>query len=64
MAALLAAFDTMRTTPGASFDYGTALRQTMLPTGIGGWLQLVGILSFGVIGGLFVAAYAAARRKA
>ena len=64
MAALLGAFDTMRTTPGASFDYGTALRQTMLPTSIGGWLQLVGILSFGVIGGLFVAAYAAARRKA
>jgi PAT family beta-lactamase induction signal transducer AmpG len=63
MAALLAAFDTMRTTKGAAFDYATALQQTMFPSGIGGWLQLVGILSFGIIGGLFVAAYAAARRR-
>ena len=64
MAALLAAFDAMRATPGAPFDYGAALRQTMFPTGVGGWLQLVGILAFGIIGGLFVAAYAAARRRA
>jgi PAT family beta-lactamase induction signal transducer AmpG len=63
MAALLAAFDAMRATPGAPFDYGTALWQTMFPAGIGGWLQLVGILSFALIGGLFVAAYAAARRR-
>jgi hypothetical protein len=63
MAALLAAFDAMRATPGAPFDYGAALWQTIFPTGVGGWLQLVGILAFGIIGGLFVAAYAAARRR-
>jgi PAT family beta-lactamase induction signal transducer AmpG len=63
MAALLAAFDAMRGASDAPFDYGAAFQQTIVPTGVGGWLQLVGILAFGVIGGLFVAAYAAARRR-
>jgi PAT family beta-lactamase induction signal transducer AmpG len=64
MAALLAAFDAMRANEGAPFDYAAALSQTIFPTSVGGWLQLVGIVAFGVIGGLFVAAYAAARRRA
>ena len=60
--ALLAALKTLRETKGARADLGTALLQAVQPDGIGGWLQIVGILAFAIIGGLLVAAVAAARR--
>jgi PAT family beta-lactamase induction signal transducer AmpG len=60
--ALLAAIKTMRAAEGAGFDFQAALWQAMKPAGIADWVQLVGILVFAVMGGLFVAAAIAARR--
>ena len=60
--ALLASLKTLRETKGARFDFGDALVQAIQPAGIGGWLQIVGILAFAIIGGLLVAAVVAARR--
>ncbi len=60
--ALLAALKTLRETKGAHIDLAGALARAIQPDGIGGWLQVVGILAFAVIGGLLVAAVAAARR--
>jgi PAT family beta-lactamase induction signal transducer AmpG len=62
VAALLAALEALRATPGSSFDYGTALQQVVFPATMGGWLQLVGIVAFALVGGLFTAAWLAARR--
>ena len=62
--ALLAALKTMRATPGAGFDLNGALWQVAHPVSIPDWTQLVGIAAFAVIGGLFVAAVAVARRGA
>ncbi len=64
MVALLAALKTMRATPGAGFDLRGALWQAAHPASIPDWTQLVGIVAFAVIGGLFVAAVAVARRGA
>jgi PAT family beta-lactamase induction signal transducer AmpG len=61
--ALLAALKTLREAKGA-FDPGGALWAILRPAGIADWLQLVGIAAFAVIGGLFVAATAAARHGA
>jgi PAT family beta-lactamase induction signal transducer AmpG len=60
--ALLAALKTMRDTPGAGFDLWAAMWQVARPVSITDWVQLVGILAFVLIGGLFVAAVSAARR--
>jgi PAT family beta-lactamase induction signal transducer AmpG len=62
LVALLAALDTMRASPETGFDLGAAVRRVAFPAGVTDWLQLFGILAFGVIGGLFVAAVTAARR--
>ena len=62
LVALLAALKTMRDTPAAGFDFGSAVRVAAHPAGIAEWLQLVSILVFAAIGGLFVAATIAARR--
>ena len=62
--ALLAALKTMRDTPEAGFDVPRALSQVVRPESITDWVQLVGILAFAVMGGLFVAATAAARHGA
>ena len=64
MTALLAALKTMRETPGAGFDFGGALWQVSRPVAIADWLQAAGIVAFGAIGGLFVAAVSAARHGA
>jgi PAT family beta-lactamase induction signal transducer AmpG len=61
--ALLAAIKTMRETKGA-FVFGPALRALLSPVSIGDWVQVVGIVAFALIGGLFAAAVAAARRGA
>lgn len=64
MTALLAALKTMREKPEIGFDFTGALWQALRPAAIGDWLQLVGILAFAAIGGLFVAAVTAARHGA
>jgi PAT family beta-lactamase induction signal transducer AmpG len=60
VAALLTALEGLRATP-PTFDYAGAFSSTAMPAAMVGWLQLVGILGFAVIGGLFVAAWSAAR---
>ncbi len=62
--AVLAAMKTMRATPGAGFDMGTAVRQIAHPVAITDWVEIGGLFAFALIGGLFVAALAAARRGA
>jgi PAT family beta-lactamase induction signal transducer AmpG len=64
LVALLAALKAAREVPGAGFDFGRALLQAAQPAGITDWVQLVGILVFAAIGGLFVAAIGAARSGA
>lgn len=60
--AALVAVKTMRDTTGAGFAPTAAMWNLAHPAGIAGWLELGGIVAFGVIGGLFVAALTAARR--
>jgi PAT family beta-lactamase induction signal transducer AmpG len=62
--ALLAAVKTMRDAKGAGFDLGAALWKLAHPASIGDWVELGGVVAFGIIGGLFVAALTAARRGA
>ncbi len=62
--ALLAALKTMRAAKGAGFDIQGALRQVVAPVAITDWIQLGGIVVFAIVGGLFVAAVAAARHGA
>ena len=62
IAALLSALEGLRAKP-PSFDYLAALSATAMPSTIGLWLQLIGILAFAAIGGLFVAAWSAARGR-
>jgi PAT family beta-lactamase induction signal transducer AmpG len=64
VAALLAALKTMREVQGAGFDLQSAIWQALHPVSITGWVQMVGIAAFALIGGLFVAAVAVARRGA
>jgi hypothetical protein len=60
--ALLAALKTMRDTPSVGFDFGGAAGMVAHPKSIEDWVQLVGIVVFAAIGGVFVAAALAARR--
>lgn len=60
--ALLAALKSMRDTPASGFDLAGAAAAVAAPATVTDWVQLVGIVAFGVIGGLFVAAATAARR--
>jgi PAT family beta-lactamase induction signal transducer AmpG len=62
-AALLAAIKTMRDL-SQPFDLTAGLRGVLLPTQIADWVQLAGIVAIAAIGGLFVAAVAAARTGA
>jgi PAT family beta-lactamase induction signal transducer AmpG len=62
--ALLAALKAMREAPGGGFALQAAIWQVVRPVAITDWVQLVGILAFALIGGLFVAAVSAARRGA
>jgi PAT family beta-lactamase induction signal transducer AmpG len=62
MTAVLSALEVMRETPGAPFDVAAGLSRVAFPDQVGGWLQLAGIAAFAIIGGLFVAAWSAARR--
>jgi PAT family beta-lactamase induction signal transducer AmpG len=62
--ALLGALKAMREVKGAGFDLGAALWQVAHPATLTDWVQVAGILAFALIGGLFAAAVAAARRGA
>jgi hypothetical protein len=46
----------MRATPPVAFDVGAAIWRLVSPADIAGWVQIVGILAFAVVGGLFIAA--------
>jgi PAT family beta-lactamase induction signal transducer AmpG len=62
--AALMAVKAMRETKGAAFDLAGALWKLGHPAAITDWLEIGGIVAFGAIGGLFVAALTAARRGA
>jgi PAT family beta-lactamase induction signal transducer AmpG len=64
MTALLAAMKSMRDTPAIGFDLLGAMWLIVHPATITDWVQLGGVIAFGVIGGLFVAAATAARHGA
>ena len=54
--AVLDAMETMRAKPAVGFDFSAALWRLSDPADVGGWLQLVGIMAFAVVGGMFIAA--------
>ena len=54
--AVLDAMQVMRGTPPAAFDMSAALQRLTHPADVGGWVQIVGILAFAVVGGMFIAA--------
>jgi PAT family beta-lactamase induction signal transducer AmpG len=62
--ASLAALKAMSLDEGRGFDLGGALAALVHPAGVADWVQLVGIVAFGLIFGLFTAAVFAARRGA
>jgi len=58
--ALLAALKTMNESAAHEFAFGRAVVEVLTPSDIAGWVQLIGIATFASVGGLFVAAAAAA----
>ena len=54
--AVLDAMDKVRSTPEAGFDIGGALWRLTHPVDPGGWVQIAGILTFALVGGMFIAA--------
>jgi MFS transporter, PAT family, beta-lactamase induction signal transducer AmpG len=61
LVAFLDALKTMRETPAAGFGFATAFAKVGHPAGAADWLQLLGIVLFAAIVGLFVAAAVAAK---
>jgi PAT family beta-lactamase induction signal transducer AmpG len=62
LAALLAALRLLSEEPEAGFRVGEGLLVLLRPQAVVDWIQLAGIVTFGIIAGLFTAALAAARR--
>ena len=62
--ALVSAMKTFHRVPGKSFDLLTPLLSLFVPRGISGWMQLLGVVVFGLIIALAAAATAAARSRA
>jgi PAT family beta-lactamase induction signal transducer AmpG len=60
--AALEALDAMRAAPEGGFAFGAALERLRHPVAIADWVQLVGVLAFAAISGLFVSAMRARRR--
>ncbi len=60
-AAALAGMKAVHKDPAASFALLSRVGDVLMPQSVGGWAQLVGIVLFGVVVGLAVAATAAAR---
>jgi PAT family beta-lactamase induction signal transducer AmpG len=56
LVALLDAMQTMRGTTPMPFDFGAAMWRLTHPADVNGWLQIVGILAFALVGGMFIAA--------
>jgi len=54
--AVLDAMDKVRSTPDHGFDVASALWRLTHPADPGGWVQIVGILTFALVGGMFIAA--------
>jgi PAT family beta-lactamase induction signal transducer AmpG len=59
--ALMGALKTMRSEAGLGFDLAAAFTRLMQPADVGGWLQIAGLITFGIISGLITAAIFAAR---
>jgi PAT family beta-lactamase induction signal transducer AmpG len=64
LVATLAGLRGMKSAPGGEFLFMEPLRQVIRPGDIGGWLQLSGIMIFGIVIGLVAATLAAARHGA
>ena len=62
--AALSALKALRDNPAAPFDFLTPLAALVRPADGGGWLTLLGLLTFGIVCGLFTAAVTAARHGA
>lgn len=62
--ALLAVLKAARADPDLGREVVAALAGLLRPTSAAGWLELLGIVAFGVLAGLFTAAVAAARHGA
>jgi MFS transporter, PAT family, beta-lactamase induction signal transducer AmpG len=62
LVAFLDALKTMRDTPAGGFRFAAAFVRVWHPSGAADWLQLLGIVVFAWIVGLFVAAALAAKR--
>ena len=58
--AAMLALKTMRASK-LPFDFASALSLVLHPAGVADWVQIVGVLAFAAIGGLFAAAASAAR---
>jgi hypothetical protein len=54
--AVLDAMDKVRSTPDHGFDVASALWRLTHPADPGGWVQIVGIVTFALVGGMFIAA--------
>ena len=54
--AMLDAMQAMRATPPVAFDVGAALWRLSHPADVGGWVTIVGLLAFAIVGGMFIAA--------
>jgi hypothetical protein len=61
--ATLAALKAMRAAPETGFELGPRLTSLVRPAGVGDGIELAGVLAFGLLCGLGVAAVAAARRR-
>ncbi|HSN89376.1 MAG TPA: MFS transporter [Thermoanaerobaculia bacterium] len=62
--AALSALKVLKDNPAAPFDLLTPLVALVRPVDGGGWLTLLGLLTFGIVCGLFTAAVTAARHGA
>jgi MFS transporter, PAT family, beta-lactamase induction signal transducer AmpG len=60
--AILTGLKGMKTAPAGAFYFAASLREIILPVGVSGWMQLVGIAVFGMAVGLVTAALSAAQR--
>ncbi|MET0984841.1 MAG: MFS transporter [Steroidobacteraceae bacterium] len=54
--AMLDAMDKVRTAPGTGFDISGAMWRLTHPANAGDWVQIVGIVTFAIVGGMFIAA--------
>ena len=54
--AMLDAMQAMRATPPVAFDVGAALWRLSHPADVGGWVTIIGLLAFAIVGGMFIAA--------